>query len=190
MLNKEEVFTMKKILILSGDAAEALEVMYPLQRCNEEGYSVILAAPSIKVIQTVVHDFEPGFDTYTEKAGYRIKADLSFKDIRPEDYAGLILPGGRAPEYIRNNEDCRRIVSHFMDNNKPVAAICHAALILIAIGAVSHRTLTAYPELKPDIESAGGSFVDREVVVDGNLVTSRAWPDHPAFLREFFRLLK
>lgn len=181
---------MRKILILTGDAAEALEVMYPFQRCIEEGFTVTVAAPSIKTFQTVVHDFEPGFDTYTEKPGYRVKADLSFKDVRPEDYDGLILPGGRAPEYIRNNEDCRRIVEHFIRENKPVAAICHAPLILIAVGAVKGKTLTAYPALRPDIESAGGKFEDKEVVVDGNLVTSRAWPDHPAFMREFLKLVK
>lgn len=181
---------MRKILILTGDAAEALEVMYPLQRCQEEGYITTVAAPNIKTIQTVVHDFEPGFDTYTEKPGYRVKVDLAFKDVRPEDYDGLILPGGRAPEYIRNNDDCRRILEHFLRENKPIAAICHAALILFAAGAVKGRTLTAYPALKPDIETAGGKFVDKEVVVDSNLVSSRAWPDHPAFMREFLKLVK
>ncbi len=180
---------MNKVLIPTGDAVEGLEVMYPYQRLVEAGYSVHIAAPSKKTIQTVVHDFEPGFDTYTEKLGYRVNADVAFAAVDPSQYVGLVLPGGRAPEYIRNDNSLHTIVRHFLDNQKPVAAICHAALILIALDAVRERTLTAYPALQPDVERAGGRFEDREVVVDGNLVSSRAWPDHPAFMREFLRLL-
>ena len=181
---------MAKILIVTGDGAESLEVMYPYQRLREEGFEVDIASPTKKVIQAVVHDFEPGFDTYTEKLGYRIPADLAFKEVNPQDYDGLVIPGGRAPEWIRNDEKLPSIVKHFFDAGKPVAAICHAALVLSAYGLVSGKTLTAYPALRADVENAGGKFVDEEVVVDGNLVTSRAWPDHPGFMREFIKLLK
>ncbi|MFQ5710272.1 MAG: DJ-1/PfpI family protein [Candidatus Geothermarchaeales archaeon] len=163
---------------------------YPYQRFKEEGYEVHIAAPTKKAVQSVVHDFEPGFDTYTEKLGYRVPADLAFKDVKVEDYDGLVIPGGRAPEYIRNDKDLQNIVKHFLREGKPVAAICHAPLILIALGAVKGRTLTAYPALRVDLEAAGGTYVDKEVVVDGRLITSRAWPDNPAFIREFIKLLK
>ncbi|MCB2156862.1 DJ-1/PfpI family protein [bacterium] len=178
-----------EILMITGDGAEALEVMYPLQRCQEAGLTVTVAAPTRKFIGTVVHDFEPGFDTYTEKRGYRVEASAAFPDLDPEPFAGLILPGGRAPEWIRNDAECLRLVRHFFINDLPVAAICHAALILAAADLLGGRTVTAYPALKRDVEMAGGTFIDSEVVVDGKLVTSRAWPDHPAFMREFLKLL-
>ncbi|MFH1743430.1 MAG: DJ-1/PfpI family protein [bacterium] len=180
---------MVKVLITTGDAAEGLEVMYPYQRLLEAGYTVHIAAPSKKVIQTVVHDFEPGWDTYTEKLGYRVNVDVAFAAVDPSQYAGLVLPGGRAPEFIRNDTSLQSIVRHFLSAGKPVAAICHAALILIALDSVKGRTLTAYPALQRDVEMAGGTFKDSDVVVDRNLVSSRAWPDHPAFMREFLKLL-
>ncbi|MGB9772640.1 MAG: DJ-1/PfpI family protein [Bacteroidota bacterium] len=181
---------MEKVLLVAGDAAESLEVMYPYQRLKEEGYEVHIAAPKKKVLQCVVHDFEPGFDTYTEKPGYRVPADVGFEEVDPAEYVGVIFAGGRAPEWIRNEKGMDKIVDHFFEKGKPVAAICHGPLILAAHDKVKGRTLTAYPVLKPDIEKAGGKFVDQEVVVDGNLVSSRAWPDHPAFMREFIKLLK
>ena len=125
-----------KVLILTGDAAESLEVMYPYQRLQEEGYDVKIAAPAKKKLHFVVHDFEPGFDTYTEKPGYSWDADLAFADVNPADYAALVIPGGRAPEYIRNNADCLRIIRAFFEKQKPVAQICHASLALLAAGRI------------------------------------------------------
>ena len=179
-----------RILILTGDCAEALEVMYPLQRLREEGFQPEVATPKGKVVRSVIHDFEPEFETYTEKPGYRIPADLSYEMVKPDLYDGLVIPGGRAPEYIRNEPRAIQIVAHFIDANKPIAAICHAAQVLIAGGYCKNRTLAAYPALRPDVERAGGRFKDAEAVVDSNLVTARAWPDHPAFMREFLKLLK
>src|ERR1700704_3493855 len=127
---KREGRAMAKILILTGDAAESLEVMYPYQRLLEEGYEGHIAGPSKKKLQFVVHDFVPGFDTYTEKPGYTWDADLAFADVDPADYVALVVPGGRAPEYIRNDADCQRIVEHFFGADKPVAQLCHAALVL------------------------------------------------------------
>ena len=181
---------MVKILIIGGDAAEALEILYPYFRLKEEGWEVHIAAPSKKVIKTVVHDFEPGFDTYTEKPGYRLKADLSFEEVNPEEYDGLVIPGGRLPEYIRTYPDVERIVTHFFRARKPVAAICHGPLILTAYGLARGRTMTAYGVLRYDVERAGARYVDKEVVIDRNLVTSRAWPDNPAWMREFIRLVR
>lgn len=180
----------KKVLLLAGDAAEALETMYPLQRLKEEGFVVHVAAPKKKVIQTVVHDFEPHMDTYTEKPGYRVPVDVAFTEVDAQDYHGLYITGGRAPEWIRNEAGALEIVKHFFQAGKPVGTLCHGPLVLIAAGVVHGRKLAAYWALKPDIEVAGGTFVDQEVVVDGNLVSGRAWPDNPAVLREFVRLLR
>lgn len=180
---------MDRILLVTGDGAEGLEVMYPYQRLTEEGYKVDIAAPTKKVIHSVVHDFEPDWETNTEKLGYRIQPDISFADVKSDEYVGLVIPGGRAPEYIRYNEALLRIVRAFFSAGKPVAAICHAGQILATAGVAKGRTLTAYHLVRSEIIAAGASYLDREVVVDGNLVTSRAWPDHPAFMREFVKVL-
>lgn len=179
-----------KILILTGDAAESLEVMYPYQRLLEEGYDVKIAAPTKKKLHFVVHDFEPGYDTYTEKPGYSWDADFAFADVKPEEFVALVIPGGRAPEYIRNNADCRRIVQHFFQQEKPVAQICHAALLLAAAGVLKGKRTSAYPELAPDVQAAGAEFVNSEAVIDGQMISARAWPDHPAWMREFMKVLK
>ena len=178
------------ILILTGDAAESLEVMYPYQRLREEGYEVRIAAGSKKKLRFVVHDFEPGYDTYTEKPGYSWDADLAFADVDPADYVALVVPGGRAPEYIRNDAHVQRIIRHFFDQNKPVAHLCHAALALAAAGVLKGRTTGAYPALEPDVTAAGAKFVNSDAVVDGMMISARAWPDHPAWMREFIRVLK
>lgn len=181
---------MPKILILTGDAGEALEVMYPYQRLREEGYEVHIAAPQKKTLRMVIHDFEPGFDTYTEKPGYRVEADLSFKEVEPSDYVALVVPGGRAPEYIRNDPDFPRIVKYFFKNDLPVAELCHAPLGLASAGVLKGRTTAAYPALEPDVVAAGAKFRDGAAVVDGNLISARAWPDHPEWMREFVKLLR
>jgi deglycase len=181
---------MPKVLILTGDAGESLEVLYPYQRLREEGYEVDIAAPAEKRLQFVVHDFVDGFDTYTEKPGYTWPADLAFADVDPSDYVALVIPGGRAPEYIRNDEDFQRIARHFFDEELPVAQLCHAPQALAAAGLLAGRRTAAYPALAPDVEAAGAEFVDAEAVVDGHMVSARAWPDHSAWMREFVSLLR
>lgn len=179
-----------KILILTGDAAESLEVLYPYQRLLEEGYEVVIAAPSRKKLQFVVHDFVEGFDTYTEKPGYTWPADMAFSEVDPAEFSALVIPGGRAPEYIRNDPDVQRIVRHFLQSDQPVAPICHAALVLAASAPLAGRSMAAYPALEPDVVAAGARFVDGGGVVDGSMVSARAWPDHPAWMREFVKLLR
>jgi protease I len=181
---------MSKILILAGDAGESLEVLYPYQRLLEEGYEVEIAAPSKKKLQFVVHDFVDGFDTYTEKPGYTWDADLAFADVDPSQYVALVVPGGRAPEYIRNDPDCQRIIKHFFSEAKPVAQLCHASLALAAAGVLEGRRTAAYPALEPDVAAAGAEFVDGAGIVDGEMVSARAWPDHPEWMREFVRMLR
>jgi protease I len=179
-----------KVLILTGDAAESLEVLYPYQRLLEEGYEVDIAGPSKKKLQFVVHDFVDGFDTYTEKPGYTWPADLAFADVDPSQYVALVIPGGRAPEYIRNDPDVQRITRHFFSDDKPVAHLCHGGLLPATAGLLNGRRSAAYPALAPDVEAAGGQFVDSEAVVDGVMVSARAWPDHPAWMREFISILR
>jgi protease I len=181
---------MPKVLILTGDGGESLEVMYPYQRLTEEGYEVDVAAPSKKRVQLVVHDFVEGFDTYRETSGYGLEADLAFADVDPADYVALVIPGGRAPEYIRNDPDVQRIVRAFFADERPVAELCHAPLVLGAAGVLSGRRTAAYPELAPDVAAAGATFVDSDAVVDGHLFSARAWPDHPGWMREFVRALR
>jgi protease I len=181
---------MPKVLMLTGDAAESLEVMYPYQRLLEEGYEVDIAAPSRKKLQFVVHDFVDGFDTYTEKPGYTWDADLAFSDVDPADYVALVVPGGRAPEYIRNDPDAQRVIRSFFEDDRPVAQLCHAPQALAAAGVLEGRRTAAYPALEPDVRAAGAEFVDGAGVVDGTMVSARAWPDHPAWMREFVKLLR
>ena len=181
-----------RILIIGGDAAEALEILYPYFSLREEGWIVEIAAQRKTTIKTVVHDFEPGWETYTEKLGYRWEPDKTFDEVDPEEYDGLVIPGGRLPEYIRLNEKVREIVRHFLEKDKPIAAICHAPLVLVASAPdkLRGRKMTSYIAVKPEVENAGAEWIDSEVVVDGNLVTSRAWPDNPAWMREFKKLVR
>ena len=181
---------MAKVLILTGDAAETLEVFYPYQRLLEAGYEVHIAAPEKKKLQFVVHDFIDGFDTYTEKLGHAWDADIAFKDVNSDDYVAIVVPGGRAPEYIRNDEDAKRIVREVFARNAPVAALCHGPMLLAAAGVLQGRTSSAYPALALDVEFGGGTYENGAAVVDGNLVSGRAWPDHPSWMREFMRILE
>ncbi|WP_010274125.1 DJ-1/PfpI family protein [Paenibacillus senegalensis] len=181
----------KSVLIVTGDAVEALEVYYPYYRLLEAGIEAHIASPSKKVLNTVVHDFV-GWDTYTEKQGYQLESHLGFDQVEPEKYDGLIIPGGRAPEYIRLDKHFPAILEHFFKANKPVGAICHAALALHALADKSYfsgRTLSAYTACKYDVESLGAAFTEETLHVDGNIVSGHAWPDLPGFMREFLKLL-
>ena len=181
---------MAKVLLVAGDATESLDTWYPYHRLREEGIEARIAAPAKKVLNSVIHDFEPGWDTYVEKPGYRIPADIAFADVEPERYDGIILSGGRAPEYLRNDPRLQKIVRHFVERQKPIAALCHGSLILAAVDAVRGRTISTFEALARDMERAGARFKNTEVVVDGNLVTSRTWMDLPFFMREFLKVLR
>ena len=170
-----------------------MELLYPYFSLLEEGWEVDIAAPrGTEVIKTVVHDFEPGWATYTEKLGYRWKPSKFLDEVDPASYDGLVIPGGRLPEYIRLDEHVKKIVRHFLEEGKPIAAICHAPLVLVAAAPekLRGRRMTSYIAVRPEVENAGAQWLDEEVVVDGNLVTSRAWPDNPAWMREFKKLVR
>jgi protease I len=181
---------MLKMLVLTGDAGEAQEIYYAKFRLEEEGWQVHIATTEKKVFHSVVHDFDPGFDTYTEKPGYRVQADLGLDEVVAAEYDGLVLPGGRAPEYLRNRPKAVAIVRHFLTANKPIAANCHGPLLLLVAGDMKGRKLTCYPELEPDLRQAGAEFLNQEVVVDDRLVTVRGWPDNGPWMKEFVRVVR
>jgi protease I len=184
----------KKILILTGDYAEDYELMVPFQALLMVGHTVHAVCPGKKSgeqVRTAIHDFV-GDQTYSEKPGHNFTLNASFDDVRPEDYDALLLPGGRAPEYIRLNPRVLEIVRHFFEHKKPVAAICHAAQILAAAGVLKGRSASAYPAVGPDVTTAGGRFCDIPIDrahVDGHLVTAPAWPAHPDWLAKFLHVL-
>ncbi|MFG2078085.1 DJ-1/PfpI family protein [Nonomuraea maritima] len=181
---------MTRVLVLTGDAAEELDTMYPVFRLREGGHEAIVAAPTTRAVKLVVHDFEPGWDAYTERPGHQLPVDLAFADVRPEDYQALVIPGGRAPEYIRTDPDVARIVHHFFDRDLPVGTICHGPQVPAAFGLLRGRTTAAFPPLRTDMEMAGATFVDAPDVVDGTMVSCRGWPDLPEWSRAFMHVLE
>ena len=184
----------KKILMIVGDFVEDYEVMVPFQALLMVGHVVHAVCPDKQAgdqVRTAIHDFE-GDQTYTEKPGHNFTLNATFDEIRAEDYDALVIPGGRAPEYIRLNPAVIQIVQHFAQADKPLAAICHGAQVLAAAGVVKGRRCSAYPAVGPDVVSAGGEYVDipvDKVNVDGNLVTAPAWPAHPEWLAAFLGVL-
>jgi protease I len=184
----------KKILMLVGDYVEDYEVMVPFQALQMVGHTVHAVCPDKKAgatVRTAIHDFE-GDQTYSEKRGHNFALNASFNEVRPEDYDALVIPGGRAPEYLRLNQRAIEIVRHFSDAGKPIAAICHGAQVLAAAGVLKGRTCSCYPAVSPDVKTAGGAYADLgmdQAYVDGNLVSAPAWPAHPAWLAAFLRVL-
>ena len=184
----------KKLLMLVGDYVEDYEAMVPFQALLMVGHTVHAVCPNKRAgdsVRTAIHDFE-GDQTYSEKRGHNFALNATFDEVRPEDYDGLVIPGGRAPEYIRLNPRVLEIVRHFADSGKPIAAICHAAQLLAAAGALQGQSCSCYPAVAPDVAQAGGTYV--EVGIDqaytcGNLVTAPAWPAHPAWLAQFLKVL-
>jgi protease I len=184
----------KKILLLAGDYVEDYEIMVPFQALLMVGHTVHAVCPGKKSgeqVRTAIHDFE-GDQTYSEKRGHNFSLNAAFDQIKPEDYDALVIPGGRAPEYLRLNARVLGIVRHFSKEEKPIAAICHAAQILAAAGVLEGKKCSCYPAVGPEVTRAGGTFVDvamTEAVVDGSLVTGPAWPAHPAWLAKFLEVL-
>ena len=184
----------KKLLMLTGDFAEDYEVMVPFQALLMLGHTVDVCCPDKNAgdsIRTAIHDFE-GDQTYSEKPGHNFALNATFAEIDPANYDALVVPGGRAPEYIRLNADVLKMVQHFFETNKPVAAICHGLQLLAAAGVLKGRACTAYPACGPDVSMAGGTFVETAIDgahVDGNLVSAPAWPAHPTWLAEFLKVL-
>ncbi len=184
----------KKVLFLVGDYVEDYEVMVPFQTLGAVGYTVEAACPDKKageVVRTAIHDFE-GDQTYSEKRGHNFTLNKTFSEINEAEYDGLVIPGGRAPEYIRLNPRVLEITRHFFETNKPVAAICHGAQVLAAAGVLKGRKSTCYPAVGPDVTSAGAEYVSipvTDAMTEGNLVSAPAWPAHPAWMSQFMKLM-
>jgi protease I len=187
---------MSRILLPIGDATETLDTFYPIFRLPEEGFEVVVAGPEARVYHSVMHEIppaaqgEPKWDITRESPGYHLKATVAFREVKPEDYSGLFVSGGRAPEYLRYDEDLLRVVRHFFDANKPVAALCHGVEILTAAGCIKGRTLTTVAKCRLDVEQGGARYVNEPCVVSGNLVTARTWHDNTGLLKAFLSMLK
>lgn len=179
----------KKVLVAVGDFSEGMETYYMVFRLMEEGIKPVVAANQVKRLQMVVHDFDPKFSNYIEMTGYCIETDMAFEDVKPADYDGLLIPGGRGPEEIRQYPEMLKITRHFMDHEKPLGAMCHGPQVVWAAGSVKGRKMACYWGIRADLELAGATFVDEPTVIDGKLVTSRGWPDLPVFMPKFIEVL-
>jgi protease I len=186
----------KRILMLVGDYVEDYEAMVPYQMLLMVGHQVDVVCPGKRggdVVRTAIHDFE-GDQTYSEKRGHNFAITADFDTVIPADYDALVIPGGRAPEYLRLNDRVLALVRHFAEMNKPIAAVCHGPQILAAAGVVEGKRCTAYPAVKPELVRAGATWCDvnatfTSAVVDGQWVTAAAWPGHPEWIRKFLQVL-
>ena len=184
----------KKLLMICGDYCEDYETMVPFQALQAVGHTVHAVAPDKAAgdfIHTAIHDFE-GAQTYSEKPGHRFTLNATFAEIKPENYDGLVIPGGRGPEYLRMHAPVMAMVKHFTSTGKPVAAVCHGAQLLAATGDIQGRTISAYPACQVEVELAGAKYANIPVdqaVTDGPFVTAPAWPAHPAWIAQFLAVL-
>jgi len=185
---------MPQILLPIGDGTEVLDTLYPFFRLPEDGFEVVVAGPEARHYHGVMHEIPPHdpipWDITREQPAYHVKASVAFRDVRPDEYAGLFLSGGRAPEYLRYDQDLLRITRHFFEAKKPVAIICHGVEIAAAAGVLLGRTLTTVAKCALDITQVGGHYVNDSCVIDGHLVSARTWHDNTPLLKEFLRLLK
>ena len=182
-------FTKPKVLIIIGDAAETVDTMYPYFRLIEGGYEPVIAAPENRTYQMVMPQNKPGWTITKEWEGYTMDADIAFADIQPEDYLGIFFSGGRAPEYIREDEDLLRITRYFFEQNAPIASVCHGVEIPARADCVKGRRMATVPKAKFDLEICGGTFVDEPCVIDGNLISGRTFWDHGHYMGPWMRRL-
>jgi len=179
----------QKILVIVGDATETMDTLYPYYRLIEAGFEPVVAAPEKRTYQMVLHEVKPGWTITKEWEGYTIDADIAFCDVDPSEYLGIFFSGGRAPEYIRYDEDLVRITRHFFEEDKPIASVCHGVEIPAYAGCVAGRRMATVPKCQFDLEVCGGTFVDEPCVVDGNLVSGRTYHDHGHYVGKWIDLL-
>ncbi len=182
---------MKKILIITGDGGEGFETLYAYHRFLEAGHEAVIASTSRKRMHLVIHDFEEGWDTYVERKGYQVESHIAFSEVNVDEYDAILIPGGRAPEYLRHNEDVKKIVRTFGKQDKWIWAICHGVQVLITSGVLQPGIrVTAYEHCRSECESAGATYVSElQAVRDGKIVTGQTWQSHPEFYREVFACL-
>ena len=178
-----------KILLPIGDAAEAMDTLYPYYRVQEAGYQAVTAGPAKRVYPLVMHEIPPGWDITRESPSYHLAADIAFADVDPAAYTGLFLTGGRAPEYLRYDEHLLRIVRHFFEFEKPVCVVCHGAEIVAAAGLIRGRRMATVAKCRLDIELAGAIYVNEGCVVAGNMVSGRTWHDQHLYMAAFVKML-
>lgn len=181
---------MDKVLIIVGDASETVDTLYPYYRLQEDGFTPVVAAPEKRRYQMVLHEVKPGWTITKEWEGYTIDAEVAFRDVNPEEYLSIFFSGGRAPEYIREDEDLLRITRHFFAANKPIACVCHGVEIPARAGCVKGRRMATVAKCKFDLEVCGGVFVNEPCVVDGNLVSGRTYHDHGHYVGVWMRMLR
>ncbi|HYP13113.1 MAG TPA: DJ-1/PfpI family protein [Bryobacteraceae bacterium] len=181
---------MPKVLIVTGDGGESYEAWYAIHRFLEQGWEPVVAAPSKRRLHLVMHDFEPGWDTYVERPGYGLESEIAFSDVTAADYEAILILGGRAPEYLRNNSTLAGIVHEVSRSQKWIFAICHGVQVLAAAGLLKGRKVTCYEHVHVEVEQAGGTFCTDQAVRDGNIVTAQTWQSHPEFYREVFALVR
>jgi len=179
-----------KVLIIVGDASETLDTMYPFYRLQEGGFEPVVAGPKRGTFQMVMHEVKPGWTITKEWEGYTIEAQIAFSEIVPQEYAGIMISGGRAPEYIRYDEYLVAATQWFVDNGKPVASVCHGVEILAYADRVRGRRMATVPKCQFDLEVCGGIFVDEPCVVDGNIVSGRTFHDNGRYFGAFMQLLE
>jgi protease I len=180
---------MSNILIVTGDGGESYEALYAVHRFREAGWRTTVAAPSKRRLHLVIHDFEPGWDTYIERQGYGLEADLALDDVNTAEYDAILIGGGRAPEYLRNNAKLLSLVREFDTAGKWIFAVCHGVQVLAAAGLVGGKSVTCYEHVRVEAEQAGAKFVCEQAVRDGRIVTAQTWQSHPEFYREIFACL-
>jgi protease I len=179
----------RKILIVTGDAGESYETLYAYHRFLEAEWEPVIAAPSKRRLHLVIHDFEPGWDTYIERPGYLVESHLTFEEVEVAEYEAVLVLGGRAPEYLRNNRRLLSIIEEFREQDKWIFAICHGIQVLISAGLARGAVMTAYEHIRYEIEAGGGTYSTQQAVRDGKLVTAQTWQSHPEFYRELFACL-
>jgi protease I len=180
----------EKVLIITGDGGESYETLYAYHRFLEADYQPVIAAPSKRRLHLVMHDFEPGWDTYVERQGYQIESDITFDDVTVSEYEAILIIGGRAPEYLRNDRRVLAIVNEFRATGKWIFAICHGIQVLISAGLAKGACMTAYEHVRFEIEAGGGTYSSKQAVRDGRIVTGQTWQSHPEFYREVFSCLR
>lgn len=178
------------VLIVVGDASETVDTLYPFYRLQEAGFQPVVIGPERGAYQMVMHEVRPGWTITKEWEGYQITADLAFREVTPEDYLGIFYSGGRAPEYLRYDEDLVNITKHFFATNKPIASVCHGVEIPAYADCVKGRRMATVTKCRFDLEVAGGVFVDAACVVDGNLVSGRTYHDHGRYMGEWIQMLE
>ena len=179
-----------RVLIVVGDASETVDTLYPFYRLQEAGFTPVVAGPERRTFQMVMHEVRPGWTITREWEGYQIQAEVAFAEVDPDDYLGVFYSGGRAPEYIRYDEDLVRFTKRFFTDGKPIASVCHGVEIPAYAGCVKGRRMATVPKCRFDLEACGGVFVDEACVVDGNLVSGRTYHDHGRYMGAWIELLE